>query len=82
MSGFNPALMSNKFQVSGLPTAVAVDGSFGDAVATGHLCGLTAVVIFCNHKKAPVSKFIYKISKIRAFLHRAKEAKQGQLIKG
>ena len=31
MSGFNPALMSNKFEVSGLPTAFVVDGSLGGA---------------------------------------------------
>ena len=34
MSGFNPDLMSDKFQVSGLPTAFAVNGSFGGAGAT------------------------------------------------
>ena len=44
MSGFNPALMSNKFQVSGLPTAFVVGGSFGGAGATAHFCEVTVVV--------------------------------------
>ena len=67
MSGFNPALMSNKFEVSGLPTTSAVDGFFGGAGATGHFSHFSDVTpcyhFFCE---APNTKSFYKNSKLRA----------------
>ena len=77
MSGFNSALMSNKFQVSGLPTTFAVDGSFGGAGATGQFFLTSRLLSFFPIAKGARFEIQYKNSKIRA----EKEAKQGLLIK-
>ena len=59
---FNPALMSNKFQVSGLPTAFAVDGSFGGAGATGHS---QLVLFFAIAKRRQIRNFFIKFKNSR-----------------